>query len=131
MTNPKSYRNKIIEYANKTYGTSPEYLWREHPGYAVLRRDDNKKWYGIIMNIPRNRIGMPSSDIIDVLNVKCDPALYDFLCGDGGFRRGYHMGRTWISIVLDGSVSMQQIIPLINRSYELVANKIPRAKRKI
>ena len=83
------------------------------------------------MNIPRNRIGMPSSDIIDVLNVKCDPVLYDFLCGDGGFRRGYHMGGTWISIVLDGSVSMQQIIPLINRSYELVANKIPRAKRKI
>ncbi len=49
-------REEIFEYVKKQYNTSPEYLWDKYPLYAVLKHNDNK-WYGIIMNVPKEKIG--------------------------------------------------------------------------
>lgn len=120
-----SYRENILQYVKRKYKTHPEYLWARYPTDAVLRRDDNRKWYGIIMNVPRARLGLSGNDAIDILNVKCDAGLYDFLCGEPGFLRGYHMGGKWISVLLDGTVATAQIFALLDNSYKLVG---PRSK---
>ena len=36
---------QVFEYVFTQYGTQPEYLWKTHPDYAVLRHADNRKWY--------------------------------------------------------------------------------------
>ncbi|MCD8082608.1 MAG: hypothetical protein LUE86_03515 [Clostridiales bacterium] len=46
-------RQQIFDYAKGKYGTTPEYLWMRYPAYAVLRHQDNEKWYGVVMNVPK------------------------------------------------------------------------------
>ena len=44
---------QVFEYVFTQYGTKPEYLWKTHPDYAVLRHADNRKWYAIVMNVEK------------------------------------------------------------------------------
>ena len=44
---------QIFDYVFTQYGTQPEYLWKTHPDYAVLRHSDNRKWYAIVMNVEK------------------------------------------------------------------------------
>ncbi len=118
-----SYRDEILRYAMDKYGTRPEYLWARWPNYAILRRADNKKWYGAILDVPRERLGLAGTDVVDVLNVKCDPGLYAFINGENGILRGYHMGGTWVSVLLDGTVAREQIFALLDASYKLVGSR--------
>lgn len=110
-------RQEILRFVKTEYGTEPEYLWGDYPEYAVLR-NRNRKWYGILMNVPKNKFGIDSADEVDVLNVKADEMLVDFLITQTGFYRAYHMNKNkWVSIFLDGSVEEEMIINLIAGSY--------------
>ncbi len=117
-------REKIYEYAEKTYQTLPEYLWRKNPNYAVLRHNENQKWYAIIMNVPKNKFGLDGSDEIDVMNIKCDPDMIGSLRMTKGFFPAYHMNKeNWISVALDGSVEEELLFHLLDISYEQTAGK--------
>lgn len=120
----KSRRYDVIDYAKRRYKTQPEYLWKSIPGYAVLRHADNRKWYGLIMNIPTWKLGMTGNGTIDILEIKCDPKLIISLLNNKGIRPAYHMKHGgWISVLLDGSVDKKQIFSLLDMSYELTARK--------
>ena len=67
-----SLREKVFSYVQSRYGSDIEYLWRHYPNYAVFRHKDNLKWYGLVMNIPRNKLGLRGNEVIDILNVKTD-----------------------------------------------------------
>lgn len=117
-------REKIYEYAEKTYQTLPEYLWRKNPNYAVLRHNENQKWYAIMMNVPKNKFGLDGSDEIDVMNIKCDPDMIGSLRMTKGFFPAYHMNKeNWISVALDGSVEEELLFHLLDISYEQTAGK--------
>ena len=64
-------REELLRFAALTYGTEPEYLWESTPDAAVLRHSENRKWYAIIMRIPADRLGLESSERVDIVNVKC------------------------------------------------------------
>lgn len=116
-------RESVFLYVKEQYGTEPEYLWRKHPQYAVLRRRDNNKWYAIVLNVPKNKLGLSGDEIVDILDVKCDPLLIGSLRTNPGFLPAYHMNKeNWITILLDGSVSMKQIIGLLDMSFDMVKN---------
>ena len=58
------------------------------------------------------------------MNVKCSTIMIGSLLSTKGFFLAYHMNKNhWISIVLDNSVSDDQIIPLLELSYDSVAPK--------
>ena len=118
-------REEVFRYVKKKYNSEIEYLWARFPTYAVFRHVDNKKWYGLVMDIPRSRLGLPGEDIVDVLNVKLDdPLLRDLLIQQDGYFPGYHITRrNWVSILLDGSVSMQDICLQIENSYRTTASQ--------
>lgn len=117
-------REEIFEYAKKVYGTVPEYLWEQHPTYAVLRMKDTDKWYAVIMNVPRDRIGVKGDGEIDIMNVKCEPDTVASLSQAKGFFPGYHMNKEhWISILLDGTVGEIKILDFLDRSYEILDRK--------
>lgn len=71
-TKNQSYRDDILKYALKTYETIPDYPWTSLLGYAVLRHKDNKKWYGIIMDVTKEKLGLSGQKTVDMLEIKCD-----------------------------------------------------------
>lgn len=110
-------RNYIFDYACQKYGDEPEYLWLKYPGYAVLRHSNNLKWYAVVMNVDKSKLGINGSGDIDILNVKCDKILISSLLGKNGYCPAYHMNKSnWISVLLDGSVPNEEIIYLIDMS---------------
>lgn len=115
-------RKDIFEWTMQQYGTMPDYPWKDEN--AVLRHKDNKKWYGVILSVGRDKLGLPDTDTVDVLNVKCDPHLIGSLLMKEGFFPAYHMNKDlWISILLEGFVSDSEIKNLIGISYELTKAK--------
>ena len=120
----KSFREKIYDYVKNSYGCEIEHLWLRFPGYAVFRRNDSAKWFGIVMDVRSSKLGMDSDEFVDILNVKVDDFAYrDLLMQKNGIFKGYHMGHNWISILLDGSVPEKQIFELIDESYNAVGKK--------
>ncbi len=71
-------RQDIFDYVKKKYGTKPEYLWERYPSYAVLRHLDNGKWYGILMDVPQNKLGLSGAETVDILDVKCESEMILF-----------------------------------------------------
>lgn len=119
-----SQRERITQYIRETYGTEAEYLWADSPGSAVFRHPASKKWYAIIMDVPANKLGLSGEDLVDVMNVKCGTIMVGSLLSEKGFRPAYHMNKNhWISILLNDSVSDDQIFPLLELSYDSVAPK--------
>ena len=123
-TNMESYRDEILCWAAEQYGTEPERLWAAYPDYEVLRRADSGKWYALIADVPRAKLGLDGEGRVDILNVKCDSRMIGSLLSEPGFRPAYHMSRgNWVTILLDGTVKPEQIFPLLEMSYGLVAPK--------
>ena len=122
-------RKRVIQYAKDRFGTEAEYLWRDEPGFAVFRHSASKKWYGIIMDIPSDKLRLPGDGRVDILNVKCSTIMTGSLLSEKGFLPAYHMNKNhWISILLNGLVPDDQIFPLLELSYDSVAPR--RGKRK-
>jgi predicted DNA-binding protein (MmcQ/YjbR family) len=121
-------RDDVIKYVKKKYKSTPEYLWRRYPEYAVFRHEDNRKWFAIIMDVPRERLGLPGDERVDIINVKPeDPFLADMLIQQEGFFKGYHFSKgNWVSILLDGTVPQETIFGLIDDSFAATAS----AKKK-
>ena len=123
-------RQDIFLYADEQYGTKPEYLWESYPDAAVLRHGENPKWYGLVMTVARNRLGLPGEGSVELLTVKCDPLLIGSLLQTEGYLPAYHMNKDrWISIRLDGSVSREDAFHLLDLSFDLTRTKL--RKRRI
>ena len=116
---------ELFSYVKKKYGVEPDYPFSTAPDYPVLRHEDNRKWFAIIMDVPRDRLGLDGNGRVDILNVKLgDPLLAGFLTQQLGYFRGYHVSRgNWISILLDGTVSMEEIGQWIDESFRVTASK--------
>ena len=112
----------ILNYVKDRFGTVPEYLWKSAPNYAVFRNDINKKWYAIIMDVPKENLGMSGDGVLWLINVKCDPMMIGSFINRNGFLPAYHMNKEhWMSVVVDDDeVDMEEILRLIDMSYEIV-----------
>lgn len=116
----KTIKQQLLDYAKKTYRTVPDAPFRTAPTYLVLRHNHTRKWYALIMDVPREKLGMSGGEYVDILNIKCEPVLSGSLRMGEGFLPAYHMHRdSWITILLDGTVPAKDIFPLLDMSYAL------------
>lgn len=126
-------RKNILKYVKDTYSVDPDYPWEDSKNFAVLRHTDNKKWFGLIMDINPEKLGLKdykSDEIIDVINLKCDPLMIGSLVKDNGIFPAYHMNKNyWITVLLDGSLLMGKACALLDMSFELTAKKIKKRKK--
>lgn len=121
-------RSELEILIKETYDVQPEYPWLKYPNYAVFRHRCNQKWFAVIMDVPRNKLGMPGEALLDVVNFKSNPILIGSLLGEPGFFPAYHMNKDWwITAALDGTVSEDKIKMLLDISYQATAPK-PRGK---
>ena len=122
-------REELLRYARDTYGTEPEYPWMDEPSFAVLRHSLGKKWYGLVMTLPKKTLGLPGEGSVDVLNLKLDPALVYILREQEGYLPAWHMNKThWLTVRLDGSVPPERVRDLLDQSYALTKKKMKKAK---
>ena len=99
-------RDDLEQFINENYNAESDYPWLKYPNYEVFRHSNNRKWFALIMDIPKNKLGLPGTDIIDVVNFKCDPLLIGSLLKEAGFFPAYHMNKeSWITVALDKSVN--------------------------
>ena len=117
-------RQFILDYVSHHYSTTPEFLWKRYPDYAVLRHQDNRKWYAILMDVPRSNLGLQGEGRIDVINLKCPAEMVDDFLQQKGFLPAYHMNKAnWISVLLDGSVDSETLLFLLNSSFDITATR--------
>ena len=111
---------ELSEYVNKKYGDVLEYLWPKFPNNAILRRQDNRKWYAAVLTVAGNKLGLDSSEIQEVIDLRASPLALPQLIDNHHYFAGYHMNKQhWYTIILDGSVSIEEICNRIDESYAL------------
>ena len=116
---------EVINYIKKKYGDELEFLWEKYDNNAIWRNKKNNKWYGVLMTIPLNRLKGDSDKEVEVIDLKCDKEKIDTIIDNKSIFLGYHMNKkSWITIILDGSVSLGIITDYIDDSYDLsIADK--------
>lgn len=128
MKKKSSRRDSVLKYVLEKYGTQPDYPWDNLKDAAVLRHSENRKWYGLIMSVERDKLGLKGGGAVDVLNLKCDAITGGSVKLNEGIFPAYHMNKSsWISVLLDGTVDPGLVEMLIDNSYELTA---PKPKRR-
>ena len=111
--------NRIAQWISHKYGTVPEFLWERTPSDGIFRHSENQKWYGIIMYIPYERLNKERQGMIEVLNVKINPMERETLLRNEGCYPAYHMNKKhWMTVVLDDTLTDQEIITYVESSYE-------------
>ena len=122
-------RNEIIDYISLTYGADAEYPFLQYPDTAVFRHANNKKWFAVIINVAKTKLGIDEEGTADIINLKCDPILTGSLRNEKGFYPAYHMNKTnWISAFLNGEADEEKIKWLIDVSFDLTAKKVRKVK---
>ena len=70
------------------------------------------------MNIDRSKIISDKSGEIEVLNVKLDDDVQNYLDVEGIYP-SYHLSKkSWVSIILDNTLSDKEIMDFVNISYD-------------
>lgn len=111
--------NRIAKLIYDKYNVEPDFLWNDYPDYGVFRNKRSNKWFGIIMNIDKSKIIEYSDGLVDIINIKLDN-VSEYL-NKRGIYPAYHMNKkSWVSISLDDTLSDNEIIDLINISYDLI-----------
>ncbi len=110
--------NRITSLIKEKYNNEPEFEWEKFPDYATFRNENSKKWYAIIMNIDKNKLDSKCSGKVEIINVKLEPDEILNLLNKKGFYKAYHMNKkSWVTIILDDTLSDKEIINLIDKSY--------------
>ena len=111
---------KVIEYAKKIYGDREEYLWEKFPDNAVLRRGDTGKWYAAILTVEYSKLGIEREGTAEVIDLRMEPEELEKVVDGKTFFRGWHMNKKrWVSMLLDGTSPLEEIIKRLNDSYNL------------
>lgn len=114
-------KETLFGFIKDTYGVEPDYPWLD--SNAVVRHQDTRKWFGVVMNITADKLGLKSDRRMDIMNVKCDPIFIGSLIQESGFYPAYHMNKSsWVTIDIENAMD-DQIKMLIDMSYELTKKK--------
>ena len=104
----------ILSFAETEWGETPEFLWKNFPDYAVMRRKDTDKWYALLARLTADKVGGSKKDIIEVVNMRRTEGM------DGPrFLPAYHMNKkTWTTVILDGTIDANKLLQFLTVSRE-------------
>ena len=109
---------RIMDQIQEKYGDQLEYLWEKSPDTAVLRHEGNQKWYAVLMRIPWDKLEKGREGLVEAVNLKHDQVAD--LLSKKGIYPAFHMNkRYWLSLALDDSLQDEEVIELIERSWNL------------
>ena len=113
---------RIMTRVQEKYENQLEYLWEKSPDTAILRHEDNQKWYAVLMKISWEKLDKTREGQVEVVNLKNDQ-VSDFLA-ERGIYPAFHMNkRYWISLPLDDTLTDEKVLELFERSWFLTSKK--------
>lgn len=116
--------NRTANLIKAKYDDEPLFLWDKYPDCAVFKNLETNKWYAAILNIEHEKIDKSKSGEIEILDVKADPKDVQELLQQDGFYPAYHMNKkSWLTVILDDSLSDERIMELIAKSYAFTVKK--------
>lgn len=124
-------RDELKNLIAVKYGCDGDHPWIKYPTFEVFRHASNKKWFALIMSIPKNKLGLDGTDYVDVVNLKCDTVMICDMLSEAGIYPAYHMNKdNWLTVALDGSANDTTLSFLLDNSYEMTRVKIGKRKEQ-
>ena len=113
---------RIMSHVQEKYENQLEYLWEKSPDTAVLRHEDNQKWYAVLMKISWEKLDKTQEGLVEAVNLKHDQVAD--LLSQNGIYPAFHMNkRYWISLPLDDTLTDEMVLELFERSWFLTSKK--------
>ena len=114
------YTKEVVDYVKNKYGDELEFLWEKSPKTAVIRRKNSNKWYVLILTLSKRKLNLDSDEAVEIINLHNSPEEIEKLIDNKRYFPAYHMNKKhWCTICLDGTVELEKIYKLIDKSYEL------------
>ena len=116
--------NDILKYIKNNYHDSVEYLWKNDVLDGAVRNKNNKKWYVLVMVINSSKLGFDGKDELEIINVRYQKDHTNEVVNNINIFPAWHMNKkSWITIVLNGSLDNEIVYSLIDNSYNLTIKK--------
>ena len=116
-------KQSFLAYCRDTWGTEPDYPFEEDFETAVLRHGSNRKWYALVMRVPRRKFGLDSDEMVEVVNLKLPVEMFGSFGASDGVYPAYHMNKLhWISVLLPDAPE-ETVQFLTGVSFEATAGK--------
>lgn len=113
---------RIMSRVQEKYENQLEYLWEKSPDTAILRHENNQKWYAVLMKISWDKLEKGREGLVEAVNLKHDQ-VSDLLVKKGIYP-AFHMNkRYWISLPLDDTLTDEKVLELFERSWFLTSKK--------
>ena len=77
-------REEVIKFIKEYFGVEGKSLWAAFPNYLVFRNARNRKWFGLLGDVERGKLGLPGEGKVDLLVIRCDPLMVGSLIQTGG-----------------------------------------------
>ena len=101
------------------YRAAPDHPFSRFPEYAVFRHSGSRKWFGVYLPVPAEKLGRAPGRTVHLLNVKCRPEHIGAMRAQAGILPAYHMNKEhWLSIVL-AQTPAENVWRLIDDSFVL------------
>lgn len=115
-------KEKLIQYISQKYQAKVERPWEKYPNYVTFKTPYSDKWFAIMMDIEQTKLDNSNQHhIVNVMNVKQDPNDIPSIIDNTHYFSAYHMSKkSWISIVLDQTIHLDELYALIDKSFQLV-----------
>ncbi len=111
----------VLKYIEEKYNTKAEFLWERTPKNAIFRKPGSKKWFAALLSIEYSKLGIDKGGEVEIINFKEMLENIEKLLEHEGYLPGYHMNKKyWYTVLLDGSVPIEEVYCCIDRSVELV-----------
>ena len=146
--------NRIARRVLSEFGEKPVFPFKKTEGAGVFENPDNGKWYGLIMEVDRNKLKKPETlsggkargssqnpgsaedvpkHMTEAMNVKVRPETVPELTKREGIYECYHMNKKhWVTVVLEDEVPDEDIMSLLreSRSFTLGKRRTASGRRK-
>ena len=111
--------NRISIKIKEKYHVHPEFLWEKFPDYGVFRNEKSDKWFAIIMKLDKSKVIKEEVGLVEVLNVKLDDKVEEYIQREGIYPAYHSSKKNWVSIILDDTLTDDEVMMLISISYDL------------
>ncbi|HEP1792271.1 TPA: MmcQ/YjbR family DNA-binding protein [Streptococcus suis] len=127
----KDQSNRLAQLIKEQWGDLPDYPFAKLPTYGAFRHPANSKWYALVSQVPRDKLdGSGAKEEVEIVKLKVDGREIAELLSLSGVYPAYHMSKkTWVSVLLDGTVADEVLFALVERSRFLVGPKSYKAEQ--
>jgi len=116
-------KEKIVKYIKEKYNIEPQRPWAKYPENLTFKAGENDKWFALIMPVEKRKLGMDSEGEIFIINVKARADFIAMMAGIDGYMPAYHMNKNhWLTVFLDGTVPISQVMDRVDESYEMITD---------